>query len=170
MWSYIKQLVGNGTVATIGIFVFLILLAFMFHRTALGAEVNMGAGSSFGSEGAGPVLALNYRAPIGWDNPNLFAVAGTDLWGSTTYHGQTVVNNWDWHTGLSTCRGRWCADLGAAFVQRVDAINGAHTNYFLGLSFRINSRLSLVLGHISDAGTSSPNVGRQGLFLSYRLQ
>lgn len=168
--AFIRQLVGNGTAATIGIFVFIVILAFMFHRSALGAEVDIRAGSSFGSEGVGPVLGLQFRAPLGWDNPNLFAVAGTDLWGSTTYGGHIVPNNWDWHGGLESCRGRFCATIAAAFVQRVDAINGAHTNYFLGLSYRFTPRLSLVLGHISDAGTSSPNVGRQGLFLSYRLQ
>jgi hypothetical protein len=143
----------------------------MFWRTGFAAEVDLRAGTSFGTEGYGPVLGLQYRAPVSaLENPGLFWNAGTDLWGSTTYNGHAVVNNWDWHTGLESCRGRFCASIGAAFVQRVDAINGAHTNYFLGLSYRFTPRLSLILGHISDAGTSSPNVGRQGLFLSYRLQ
>jgi hypothetical protein len=167
--AYIRQLVGNGKIATIGIFIFIVVLAFMFHRSALGAEVDFRAGSSFGTEGTGPVLGLEFKQPI-QPNRALYAFAGTDLWGSTTYDGHTVANNWDWHGGLETCRGKFCASIGPAYVQRVDRINGAHTNYFLGLAYRFNPRLSLVLGHISDAGTSSPNVGRQGLFLSYRFQ
>jgi hypothetical protein len=171
--AYIRQLVGNGKIATVGIFAFIVILGLMFYRCspAGAAEVDIRAGSSFGSEGYGPVLGLQFRTPI-HPNRELYAVAGTDLWGSTTYDYRIVPNNWDWHGGLESCTpsGRFCASIGAAYVQRIDAINGARTNYFLGLSARINSRLSIVLGHISDAGTSSPNVGRQGLFLSYRLQ
>jgi hypothetical protein len=167
VWSYIQQLVGNGKAATIGIFTFIVLLAFMFWHSAHAAEVDIAAGSSFGAEGYGPVLGLNIDTQI---QPGLKAFAGTDLWGSTTYNGQTVPNNWDWHAGLEGCKWRVCAGIGPAFVQRVDAINGAHTDFYLGINYRITDRLSLVLGHISDAGTTNPNVGRQALTLSYRLQ
>jgi Lipid A 3-O-deacylase (PagL) len=167
MWNYIRQLVGNGKAATIGIFAFIVILALLFAHKALSAEVDILAGSSFGTQGTGPVLGLGFAAPI---QPGLNFVAGTDLWGSTTYHGETVPNNWDWHLGLQGCKWRLCGEIGPAFVQRVDAINGAHTNFYLGLSFKLSSRVSLALGHISDAGTSNPNVGRQALTLSYRLQ
>lgn len=166
-WAYLRQLVGNGKAATIGIFVFIVILALLFWRPAHAAEVDLQAGSSFGTEGTGPVLGLQYRQPI---QPGLNFVAGTDLWGSTTFHDSTVPNNWDWHFGLQGCHGRVCADIGPAFVQRVDAINGAHTNFHLGLSFQLSDRWSLALGHVSDAGTSNPNVGRQALSISYRLQ
>jgi hypothetical protein len=167
IWAYIRQLVGNGKAATIGIFAFIILLCVLFFHKAHAAEVDVQAGSSFGTQGTGPVLGLFFSAPI---QPGLKFVAGTDLWGSTVYHGDTVPNNWDWHAGLQGCKGRFCADIGPAYVQRVDAINGAHTNFHLGLSFNLSSRLTLVLSHLSDAGTSDPNVGRQALLLSYRLQ
>jgi hypothetical protein len=166
VWVYIRQLVGNSTAATVGIFAFIVVLCLVFGRCHA-AEVDVQAGSSFGTEGYGPTLGLNFAAPI---QPGLNFLAGTELWGSTSYRGQIVQNNWDWHAGLQGCKWRFCADIGPAFVQRVDAINGAHTNFHLGLSFKFTDRLSLVLGHISDAGTTSPNVGRQSLMLSYRLQ
>jgi hypothetical protein len=166
--AYIRQLVGNGKAATIGIFAFIVILCLLFGRCHA-AEVDLAAGSSFGTEGYGPVLDLTYKQPI-TSNPGLSAIAGTDLWGSTVKGGQTVPNNWDWHAGLETCRWHVCADLGAAYVQRVDAINGAHTNYVLGLTVPLTSRLRLMIVHISDAGTSSPNVGRQALMLAYKLQ
>ena len=166
VWAYIRQLVGNGKAATIGIFAFIAILVLMFARCHA-AEVDIAAGSSFGAQGYGPTLGLNFAAPI---QPNLNFIAGTDLWGSTTYNGFTVPNNWDWHLGLQGCKWRFCADIGPAYVQRVDAINGAHTNFHLGLWFKITPRLSLVLGHLSDAGTTNPNVGRQSLMLSYKLQ
>lgn len=166
--AYIRQLVGNGKAATIGIFAFILLLIFMFHR-AHAAEVDVSAGSSFGTQGTGPVLGLAIREPIA-PNKGLDWVAGTDLWGSTTLHGETVPNNWDWHAELEGCKGPVCAGIGPAYVQRVDSVNGAHTNFYLGLRWQIAPRVALTLGHISDAGTSSPNVGRQALMLTWKLQ
>lgn len=169
VWAYIRQLVGNGKAATIGILLFIIILAILAFRPTHAAELDFSAGSSFGAEGYGPVLGLEFKQPVK-PNVGLSVLAGTDLWGSTTYKGETVANNWDWHTGLEACRWHVCASLGAAYVQRVDVINGAHTNYRLGLSWQITDRLALVLGHLSDAGTSDPNIGRQALSISYRFQ
>lgn len=167
IWNWIRQLVGNNTPATIGIFAFILVLCVLLARKAHSAEVDVLGGSSFGTQGYGPVLGLSVKGSI---QPGLNVIAATDLWGSTTYRGSTVPNNWDWHAGLQGCKWRFCADIGPAFVQRVDAINGAHTNFHLGLSFQLSDRWSLVLGHISDAGTSNPNIGRQALSISYRLQ
>jgi hypothetical protein len=167
----IRNLVGNGKAATIGIGVFILVLTLVFFRCspANGAEVDIAGGSSFGAEGYGAVLGLNLKQTI-TPNKNLYVNFGTDLWGATTYQGQFVPNNWDWHAELESCVGRFCAGIGPAYVQRVDAINGAHTDYYLGLSFKVSDRFRIVLGHISDAGTSNPNVGRQALTVSYRLQ
>lgn len=169
IWNYIRQLVGNGKAATVGIFAFLLILIFLLAHKAHAAEVDLLAGSSFGTQGYGPVLGLDVKQPIA-ANKGLSVYAGTDLWGSTRFHGETVPNNWDWHTGIEACKWRVCAKIGPDFVQRVDAINGAHTNFNLGLSFKLSDRCSLVIGHISDAGTSSPNVGRQAISFQYRLQ
>lgn len=166
---YVRQLVGNGTAATAGIFTFIVILCCVFARCGHAADVTVEAGSSFGTEGYGPTLGLNAH----WEAPGLNSVrilAGTDLWGSTIYRGRTVPNNWDWHLGLEGCKGRFCAFIGPAFVQRIDAINGAHTNYHLGFEIVVTDRFEIDLAHISDAGTSSPNVGRQAIMLEYRLQ
>ncbi len=166
--AFIRQLVGNGKWATVGIFAFILVICILFDRCHA-AEGDGEAGSTCGTEGYGPTLGLEVKQPI-TPNQGLFFLAGTDLWGSTTHNGQTVPNNWDWHAGIETCKWRICASIGPAFVQRVDAINGAHTNYHLGLEFLLSDRWRLSLRHISDAGTSSPNVGRQALMLEYRLQ
>ena len=163
------MLVGNGKAATIGIFIFIVILSVMFYRCSPAAEVDLGAGSSFGNSGYGPVLGLTVKQPL-QPNHGLSFIAGTDLWGSTTYRGKTVLSNWDWHAGIETCRWRFCASIGPSFVQRVDAINGAHTNFHLGLSFKLTDRASIAIGHISDAGTSDPNIGRQSLQFVYKLQ
>lgn len=171
IWNYIKQLVGNGKWATIGIFAFIVILCLAMCHKANAGELDLRLGSSFGTEGAGPVIGLQFRNPIaGFNQVNLFA--GTLLWASTTYKGDTVPNNWDWHVGLEGCHRELCAGIGAAYVQRIDAINGAHTNFFLQLSWRPEwHRLASVdIAHISDAGTSSVNIGRQAAVVSVRLQ
>ena len=179
IWDFIRQLVGNGTAATIGIFAFIVILALMMFRCtpAGAAEVDIQAGSSFGAEGTGPVLGLNLNVPFE-KNAGLSYNLGTDLWGATKYttpafagdHWQPIANNWDWHASLQSCKWRFCAEIGPAYVQKVDQINGAHTNFYLGLSFKLSERWKMKLGHISDAGTSNPNIGRQGLLITYRLQ
>jgi hypothetical protein len=167
-------LVGNGKAATIGIFAFIILFAFLIFRCsgAHAAEIDLQGGSSFGKEGTGPVLGLNLRLPI-TALDRVSVNVGTNLWGLTRPvwdAGQSVPNNWDWHVALEGCRGRLCAFLGPAFLQRVDAINGAHTEYYLGLRFIVAPRWSIVLAHISDAGTTDPNIGRQMIGIAYALQ
>jgi len=168
MWAYIRQLVGNGKVATIGIFVFIVILCLLFWRSGHAAEVDLRAGSSFGTEGTGPVIGFHFRQPL--NDQQLYVFAGTDLWGSTIYRDATVPNNWDWNVGLETCRWRICGSIGADFLQRIDAINGAHTDYMLGLSYQISDRWAVALFHISDAGTTNVNIGRQAITVSYRLQ
>jgi hypothetical protein len=156
----------------------LVMAAGFWAACAGAAEVDLQAGSSFGAEGYGPTLGLNLNIPFK-ANPGLSYNLGTDLWGATQYssssayqgdHWQTIANNWDWHASLQSCKWRFCAEIGPAYVQRVDTINGAHTNFYLGLSFKLSERWKLKIGHLSDAGTSNPNIGRQGLWLSYRLQ
>jgi hypothetical protein len=167
--SYIRQLVGNGKAATIAILAFIVILCLMFARCGHATEISVEGGTSFGTQGYGPTLGMNVHWPIaGLDGVNV--IVGTDLWGSTTFQGQTVPNNWDWHADIEGCRGRFCGFIGPAYVQRVDAINGAHTNYRLGFEVKLTDRLTLDLAHLSDAGTSDPNIGRQAIMLEYRLQ
>jgi hypothetical protein len=167
IWDYLRRLVGNGPAATIGIFIFIAILCFLFWRPAAAADVDFSAGTSFGTPGSGPVLGLDLHQDIG---KGLNVFVGTEMWGSTLYNGTKVLSNWDWHAGVESCRWRLCGRIGADYVQRVDSINGAHTNFNLGLSYRFTDRFSVGVVHISDAGTSDPNIGRQALLLNYRLQ
>lgn len=171
IWSYIKQLVGNGTAATVGIFIFIALLCLAFCHKANAGEIDVRAGTSFGTEGYGPVLGLQFKQPLaGFRDVDFFA--GTLLWGSTRYNNASVPNNWDWHSGIEGCHGAWCAAIGATYLQRIDAINGAHTNFMLQLSYKLGwKRFSSVdIVHVSDAGTSPINIGRQAVLGSFRLQ
>lgn len=150
----------------VGIFIAAVVaLLWRGCSTAKAAEFDLRAGASFGPGRTGPVLGLEAYTPIG--NRVEFA-AGTDIWGSTS----VAPTNWDWHAGFRTCRWRVCASLGASYVQRVDAVNGAHTNYALGLSYLFGwSRVrSIDYVHLSDLGTTPVNKGRNAALFSIRLQ
>ena len=169
--TWLRTLVGNGKWATIGIGIFILILCLAFCHRASADEIDFRAGSSFGTEGTGAVIGLNYLHPL----PQLSQVdlyAGTLLWGSTTYNDKTVPNNWSWEGGLRGCQGRLCASIGAVYMQRIDAINGAHTNFNLELSWLLGWRRisSIDVTHISDAGTSTVNIGRQAALIGFRLQ
>jgi hypothetical protein len=171
IWTVIASLVGNKGWAVGGIFAFIVILSLAFCHSARAGEIDLRAGSSFGTEGYGPVLGLQLKEPLaGFDQVNWFA--GTLLWAKTRYNNAYVQSNWDWHTGLEGCHGAWCAGIGAVYLQRIDAINGAHTNFMLQLSYKIGwKRISSIdITHISDAGTTPVNIGRQALIGSFKLQ
>lgn len=167
IWDYLRRLVGNGWQATVGILIFIIVLVVLVTRchSVHAAEIDLRAGSSFGPGKSGPVLGLNLYQPIGQD---VYAYAGTLLWGRTA----VVASNWDWHAGFRACRWDLCASLGAAYVQDIDAVNGAHTNYNLELAYRFSwwRLASLDIAHLSDAGTTPVNLGRNAALVSVRLQ
>lgn len=165
IWNYLRGLVGNGWQATIAILIFIIVLVVLSTRCSHAAEIDLRAGSSFGPGHSGPVLGLNLYQPIGND---VYLYAGTLLWGKTS----TVASNWDWHGGFRACRWNVCASLGASYLQTVDAVNGAHTNYNLEFAYRFNwwRLASIDFAHLSDAGTTPVNLGRNAALVSIRLQ
>lgn len=162
------KLVGNGKAATILILVFILILCALLWRCAparADEHVYLRAGTSFGPSGPGPVLGLDIRFPQGHA---LELYAGTLLWGQT----RVGASNWDWHAGLRTCRGQLCANLGAAYLQCTDRLNGSHTNFNLGVAWQFDwGRLSgLSFAHLSNAGTVAPNLGRNAALVDFRLQ
>lgn len=150
-----RKLLGNRNVVLI--FVFIAILCLLAWRCSEAAEIDLAGGMSFGGKhGAkGPVLGMDLFFPQG---DGLDFYAGTMLWGET----EVTKPNWDWHAGFQSCRFRFCASLGAAYVQVPDALNGSHLNFHLGLSYRCGLKRvrGLAIAHLSNAGTVSPNYGR----------
>src|SRR5580700_12309807 len=84
MWNWLQGLIGNNGWAKYGVFAFILILCLAFCHKANAGEVDVRAGSSFGTEGYGPVLGLQLRAPLaGFNQVNWYA--GTLLWGKTEY-------------------------------------------------------------------------------------
>lgn len=162
----LPKIVSNNPKETLLIFAFILLLLFvLLMRRVYAAEVVVRPGMAFGTGGLAPVLGLDGRFPQG---NNFALVAGTTLWGETS----RTETNWDWHGGIVTCRGSFCASLEAVYLQGEDYINGSHAEFALGLSYRFHwMRVEGVeLLHLSNAGTQMPNRGRNAVLLPIRLQ
>ena len=160
------KIVGNGRSATVLILIFITILCFLSYRcSAADHEVDLFVGSSFATAKAAPVIGLNVEFP---QTKNTSFYAGTYLWGSTS----KANTNWDWHVGYRTCRNRFCANIGATYVQTIDDLNGSHANFNLGLSYLIDwKRISRFdFFHISNAGTTIPNLGRNAAGFDLKLQ
>jgi hypothetical protein len=153
------------TFALVGLFIVIVIVLLFRCSTAKSAEFDLRGGASFGPGRTGPVLGLQIYEPIG-NQVDVFA--GTIIWGKTS----VAATTWDWHAGFRTCRWSVCASLGASYLQNVDAVNGAHTNYYLGLSYVFGwSRIrSIDYVHLSDLGTTPVNKGRNAALVSVRLQ
>lgn len=165
IFNFLLKLVGNKKTVAIAIFIFIGLFVLTGVRCAHAANLDLAVGASFDRAEYAPVLGFDAHFPQG---NNLNVVGGTMLWGST----KDASNNWDWHVGIESCRWNLCAMIGAAYVQRIDAFNGTHTNYSLRLIYNLpwNRVKSMGIYHLSNAGTSPTNGGRDAAVVNFRLQ
>lgn len=161
-WIWFSGLVGNNRKAVALIFVFILLLILFAFRVHAQPEVHLQVGRSFGCLSGGPVLGLELVAPLA---EGLAVDVGTTLWGRAG----AIRNNWDWHARLELTRGSFGAALGPAYLKNIDAANGSHAEMSLMLFWR-PWRLGADLIHLSNAGTSAGNCGRNATLLDGRLR
>jgi hypothetical protein len=162
------NLVGNNKPARYGILAFVLILVLLAFKCQAQPQVWLMPGASFGGgQPSAATLSLNLRVPLAED---LYIEAGPTLWGST----QEVRNNFDWHMRILVSKsspvGEVGAGIGAAYLQNTDALDGSHFNFSLMLFFRPFHRVALDLIHVSNAGTQSPNTGRQAIGPDFRLR
>jgi hypothetical protein len=161
------KIMGNNKASSIGIVAFIVILVILSVRCAhaSGAELDFRTGYAFGNNQDSPVIGLDLYVPLK-DDLNVFA--GTMMWGASN----KTANNWSWESGLRTCRWNVCASLGASYLQRIDAISGSHTNYYLGLTYLLPFERfhSVGFAHISNAGTTQVNKGRNAVMVDWKLQ
>lgn len=155
----------TGAEIAVGTFI-LGFLGSSYHGLGKHTEMDLVAGMSFAHHTDSAVLGTNLRWGL---TPKLDLFAGTDMWMPS----QAAALNWDWHGGVRSCYDfNVCLSLGASYLQKIDAINGAHAEYFLSITYKFGSgRISDVgFMHLSDAGTSIPNIGRNAAIAEIRLQ
>jgi len=160
--NWFLGLLGNNPKAKVLIFAFIAILVLLAYRCSAQVGVNLAAGASFGCLEQAPVLALDLRAPFaegfGWN-------VGTTLWGAAS----GVRNNWDWHARAEFSRWNFGAGIGMAYLQNIDAVNGSHAEFSLELFWR-PWRVGADAIHLSNAGTTQVNCGRNAGMLDVKLR
>lgn len=165
LWEWISGLFGNSKKVIPLIVTFIVLFVLLAIRCSHAGELHLETGAQLVT-GKGPYVGFYYT----WSDPSLehagFQV-GTYMLGKTRY----TDNNWSPFGAITVGRGAFTAGLGFAYLQNIDALDGSHLNYTLLLRSKTPwNRASISIRHISNAGTTASNVGRNMLAVDWRLQ
>jgi hypothetical protein len=163
-WAWVSGLFGNSPAVKIMIFAFLAVLVFFAIRcSADETQVHLTGGTSFGCLRSAPVLGIEVITPIeeglAWDT-------GITIWGKDS----ETRNNWDVHGRIKFSRGPFGAAIGAAFLQNIDAVNGSHAEMSLMLYWHPWRLGGVDVIHLSNAGTTRINCGRNAALADVRLR
>jgi lipid A 3-O-deacylase PagL len=163
--SWIGRLFGNASTVIPVIIAFIVLFVVLGVRCSHAGELHLETGAQLVT-GRGPYVGLYYA----WSDPVLERVGfevGTQMFGSTN----KTANNWSPFAALTVGRGPVGAGIGFAYLQNIDALDGSHLNYTLFLRSKTPwQRVGVSVRHISNAGTTESNVGRNMLAIDWRLQ
>ena len=93
---------------------------------------------------------------------------GLTLIGSSAFRNRPFDGNIAVHAQIMDGFGPVDIGIGAAYLQHTDVINGSNLNFFLSLGVHYK-RLQVRYNHISNAGTTAPNIGRDMLLVGWRF-
>lgn len=147
-------------------FVAFLLLSIICATWGDAAELDFGYGKTV-LRGQTDVAAVTVVWPNQIGKIDLFA--GTLLVGSYTYNGQAYDNQIIARAGFTAYIGGFGSTLGVAKLQHDDRLNSGPINFNLGLSYQYK-HLVLAYNHVSNAGTHSPNTGRDMVIASWRFR
>lgn len=93
------------------------------------------------------------------------------LIGNSTFRGQAVPNNFAARGLYVTGFGDFDIGLGLALMKNPAPYNGGVANFTLELAYRFQFwPITLSISHMSNAGSQSPNLGRDFITLGYRFK
>lgn len=162
-----------GVVRILIVFVFIFAIGLLgLNKCAHSAEApyaQLSAGSTY-IRGPAPVLDLGFT----WSSPQ----SARDFWktdltviGSSSFKGHDAPNNFAARGLYVTGFGHFDIGLGLAWMQNPQPYNGSPINFTLELAYRFQRiPITLTVSHMSNAGTQSPNYGRDFLTIGYRFK
>lgn len=170
--AWISNLVGNNPayrwLIILFALVFIIFARCCLHPAKAG-ELHLEVGVSV-IHGYGPYIGVYYQAS---DKPKLIDFeAGLQMWGRTSpYEGQEVPNNWAPSVMMDVNSPKnFHVGLGFVYLQHSDWLDGSRLNISLKMGYDWNDRWGIDIRHISNAGTTPRNVGRNAILLDWRLR
>ncbi len=175
LFAFIAQLFGNAPAVKVLIFAFLALFAVAFfvliprcaHADVELPYAQLSGGSTY-VRGPAPVLDLGvaYRAGLRTQD---FLKGDLTVIGSSTYEGQSVPNNFALRGLYMSGFRHFDIGLGLAWMQNYLPYNGSHVNFTLELAYRFSRwPITFTVAHLSNAGSTSNNLGRDMLMIGWR--
>lgn len=142
-------------------------LVVLATTTCRAAELDLGGGKAM-VRGIAPYAEATVIWPHQIGAIDLYA--GALLVGDYTYGGERFGNQIVARAGFTPHVGRFSASFGIAAIQNDDALNSGRVNFNLGLAFDVTHNLTIRIGHLSNAGSHSPNTGRDLVGFTWRFQ
>lgn len=118
--------------------------------------------------GMTPVVDLTYteRAP---QLRNAYWQESLTVIGQSTFRGQAVPNNFALRGLFVDGFGDFDVGLGVSWMQNPAPYNGSPVNFNLQLAYRIPIGVTLTYTHMSNAGSRTPNLGRDIVLIGWRF-
>jgi hypothetical protein len=138
------------------------------HAAALDAPYVQLSGGEAVVRGQAPVLDLTFTEPA----PQLrkaYWQESLTIIGTSTFQGRPVPNNFMLRGLFVDGFGNFDVGLGVAWVDNYLPYNGQHVNFALQLAYRFALGPTLTYAHVSDAGTTANNLGRDMVLLGWRF-
>lgn len=171
------SLINNPRKAVIGvgIFVLLFVLGLMFNRCH-GAELGptdapyvQFSGGSTMIRGPAPVIDLAFTTPAS-QLRNAYWQGSMTLIGSSSNRGIDAPNNVAVRGLFVDGLGRFDFGLGLSWMMNPYPYNGSNVNFALQADYRFKKLpLTITWAHLSNAGMTDHNLGRDMLMLGWRF-
>lgn len=150
----------------IALFLGIALLSIFFATRGDAAELEIGYGKAL-VRGETDVIDVAVISPNRIGTIDLFA--GALLIGSYKFDGVEYGNQAVVRAGFTARNHGFGTTIGVARIQHDDRLNTGVVNFNLGLSYQYDHFIVEYL-HLSNAGTSSPNLGRDMLIVGWRFR
>jgi Lipid A 3-O-deacylase (PagL) len=163
-------------IAVLGL-VALLVLGFIIPNCSRAAEtelptfapyVQLSGGTTI-VRGPAPVLDLTFTEPATQLRGAYWQESLTVI-GSSTYKNVDAPNNFALRGLFVDGFGRFDVGLGLSWMQNPYPYNGSNVNFALQLGWRFNDCITTTYGHMSNAGTKLPNLGRDLIFIGCRFR
>lgn len=122
-----------------------------------------------------PFITFEVRKPVG----AIILIERFDKWDiglgligpQLDKYGREIRNNLVLFGQRRTCYKRFCSGFGLAYMGHTSPVLGSKLNYILSIEFTLRGRSLIpdyiIIRHISNGGTESPNYGQDFLNIGY---
>lgn len=138
------------------------------HAAPLDAPYTQLSAGAAVIRGASPVIDLTFTEPAPVLR-NAYWQESLTVIGTSTFRGQDVPNNFAFRALFVDGYGSFDVGLGLSWMQNPAPYNGSPVNFNLQIAYRLGLGATLTYTHMSNAGSRTPNLGRDIVLVGWRF-